>query len=136
MKTLFRIFVIWMIATMLHPGATAQTDDKIPIGLICKCDQMIAAQYASKLRDLLAISPRYKEQKDAKNYRGWKINVVTASVQPGDANYPVIAISSVLTLGDFYIAQEITICGQDQVDHCAAITLANADSDIQATPFK
>jgi hypothetical protein len=118
------------------PLVNAQAQEKTKIAFQCQCSQPVAAMYASKVRDLLAISPRYVEGKFSdKEPEGWKLSVVTTNIPSGDLAPSSVAMSIVLTLGGFLVSHDVQVCGTQKVDVCASTTLADLDSDIQSSPF-
>ena len=92
--------------------------------------------YASKVRDALAASPRYREatagDKKSKDNEKYAVHLKAVTiVDSGTKESPEsIAISVTVVIGDVYISQYIQTCGANKLDQCAASTMAYFDTSI------
>jgi hypothetical protein len=123
MKTLVCLLLLCV------PGF-AQTP-KQKIYFQCTCNDPVGSRLATKLRDLIAQSPRYSRSEsdfggaDEKYLPVWSIRIVTKDVDgSGDRSVMAIAITQGLFLRDLYVLS----CGSEKVTECAEGTLADLDS--------
>lgn len=129
-------------AVLLCSSAFCQQPPKIPVVFHCTCTDAVGALYATSFRDLLASSPRYRSTEDAETTvkladgqevhpMAWQVNVVSVDPTSSELGH-ASAISFVILIGySFYVSHTVRWCPLQQVNTCAATSLADLDNTIQ-----
>lgn len=109
--------------------------NKRAVKFSCTCDDAVGQTYATAFRDLLALSPRYRETADSAEtgadgkvtLYNWQIKVVSLDPSTGNTGQTTV-ISAVFLLGDvFYFNSMVQSCPRAQAASCASSTLAALD---------
>jgi hypothetical protein len=129
----FLLFVCCSIPAVGQPPKT-------PIAFHCDCTDAVGSQYATRVRDSLASSPRYsltpiaeEKDKDGKpSVYHWQIKVVSLDPSQNEIGQSTV-LAVVLLLGDsFYMTQMVQTCGMSKVSECAASTISAMDGYVSA----
>jgi len=113
----------------------AQAPAKTPVHFDCSCDDNIGARYATAVRDLIAVSPRYQSTGAFKEGSGadtkWNYGIRVTSINPfNDEGNSSTALAVVFTYGELYLDSYIQVCGVAKIQSCAATTIAMLDKRV------
>lgn len=133
---------VLMCAFMGLTLATAQSGStRTNVAFDCTCKDTLSMQLATKTRDLLAVSPRYKEVDIAGNTFSkkpdtyeWKISAITVASSGSETNPDSIAVSIVITFDTVYMGQFVEVCGASRLSECASSIISDLDAVIHNAP--
>ena len=116
-------------------GSLGQSTQKIGVKFSCTCNDTVGARYATAVRDLIAVSPRYKLVGDfvegSKSARVFNMGIRVVSLDPqGGSPGNGTALATVITWGYLYATNTLQICTSEAVQTCAANTIATLDSEV------
>ena len=130
--------ILACLVLCLSSFAFAQSSPKTGVKFACICEDAVGARLATAVRDLIAVSPRYKSVADfqigkpPKITYNWGIRVVSLdpSKSETDAGGRSTVISFVITLGPIYFFQGVETCGLTKVQDCAEDLIADLDRQV------
>lgn len=124
-----------LLLCLLSSCAIGQTVPKIGVKFVCTCNDMVGARYATAIRDLIAVSPRYAAANDfvegPANARVFNMGIRAITLDPqvgSPGNGTAVAVT--ITWGYLYINNILQICTSESVKECAENTIASFDAAV------
>ncbi len=107
----------------------AQQPAKIPLVVVCQCDDPNSRLFETAVRDAVAASPRYYEVHPNREDRTSYYRLVLVAL---DADPAPVVVSVVVLRGDSFMTSAVRVCGTLKIAWCASGVLAVADHAIQS----
>ena len=129
----FALMFILLIVGNRPIFSQVKQSPKIEVIFDCECDDMVGTIYATEIRDILSVSPRYKLSPKSRgtksDFEGYTLKVTTVSA---DKDNMSIALSYAVLYSrvDFFLGNSVQVCGKSVIKECAATTIASMDQII------
>ena len=123
-----------VISVLLCFGVAAYGQStKKPVYFQCACTDSVGARVATAVRDLIALSPRYRPVGEFVSGTGdaavWNWGLRCVSIDPSQGDVGQNAVFSVtITIGRVYQTSYVQVCGTAKIADCAATIMADLDN--------